>query len=256
MEMIERREEYSSFIKSLPNDVVMDILSRLPVKVLGRFERAKLLTQCGRVEKLIIRHFILCVNGAEKQLHLVNPSTRKVKRLHPPFKCEPDGGSYGFGYDALTDDYKVVHIPNYVGKTCLTTLFTRKPNCWRRIQDIPYHVTCSAPAALLNGALHWLTKDMTKIVSLNLGDEKFQVFILPEFGINEEAYLVTVVGGCHCVCVTIREFRGEWKRSSEFWVMKEYGKKESWTNLGFAIPKCQVKPLDFSNKIMIIFYLW
>ncbi|XP_059635036.1 F-box protein CPR1-like [Cornus florida] len=294
MEMIERREESSS-IKSLPNDVVMDILSRLPVKSLVRFKcvskswltlftdpyfvkmhlnrsyepnKKQLVFSChikewrsaivvfsgniiepsGKVDYPLnfecqSGKFLGCCDGlilystspyssCEEELHLLNPSTRKVKRLHPPFKSITGGvsygfgGAYGFGYDALTDDYKVVHIP-YCHKS-ITTLYTRKTNSWRRIQDIPYHVMCSAPAAaLLNGALHWLTKDMSKIVSLNLEEEKFQVFILPaEFETQQrEAYLVTVLRGCLCVCVKIMGKSG-W-RSCEFWVMKEYEKKEN-----------------------------
>ncbi|XP_059633486.1 F-box/kelch-repeat protein At3g06240-like [Cornus florida] len=277
MEMIERREESSS-IKSLPNDVVMDILSRLPVKSLIKEWRSAIVVFSGNIIEPSGKvdyplnfecqsgKFLGCCDGlilystspyssCEEELHLLNPSTRKVKRLHPPFKSITGGvtygfgGAYGFGYDALIDDYKVVHIPDC--HKSITTLYTRKTNSWRRIQDIPYHVMCSAPAAaLLNGALHWLTKDMSKIVSLNLEEEKFQVFILPaEFETQQrKAYLVTVLRGCLCVCVKITGKSGCW--SCEFWVMKEYGKRESWTNLGFALPRNwnRVKPLDFSNK--------
>ncbi|XP_059626712.1 F-box/kelch-repeat protein At3g06240-like [Cornus florida] len=181
-------------------------------------------------------------------LYLVNITTRELNKL--PFMYTPSM-SYGFGYDASTDDYKVVAISSRVA-----SLYTMKTNSWRRIQDFPSKagVSNSQPCLLLNGILHWFCCHVWKMISFDLAEEKFRDIPLPHLQRIESCsnyvvcrgYAVGVLGGCLCINVTGVD---DCRSGTKFWVMKEYGKRESWTKLGIIIPcSFDAKPLNFSNN--------
>ncbi|XP_059628440.1 F-box/kelch-repeat protein At3g06240-like [Cornus florida] len=311
MKKIEKRDES---LPILPRHLILEILSRLPVKSLVRFKsvskswltlftdpffvkmhlnrshkRKKLVFPCKGSEfnygmRLVVFSsdnideprkihvdsllqfpaaesssirilgscdgLILCLTD-DRFLHMVNPSTREFQTLsESPFNTSFP--SYGFGYDGSTDDYKIVEISSSPSDENTASVYTSKTNVWRRIQDIPYQVMSIEPATLLNGALHWLTKDKSKIVSLNLADEKFQYFLLPDFETRTQDYFFSAFKGCPCVCLTRLD---DPICYTESWVMKEYGKRESWTSIRhhFFLQN-RVKPLDYSNNDEILFF--
>lgn len=68
-------------------------------------------------------HGLLCFNNEDEEILIFNPSIQKGKRILPfvPFKFDyyertvPDGAivrdaGYGFGYDAVSDYYKIVWL--------------------------------------------------------------------------------------------------------------------------------------------------
>ncbi|RXH67768.1 hypothetical protein DVH24_027915 [Malus domestica] len=133
---------------------------------------------------------------------------------------------YGFGYDSVTDDYKVTLGENSNAiHICKVVVFTLKGVNGELLKK---------RGLLLNGALHWLHHGLisseSRVVSFNLDEEeKFQ----------ELVPLSNIVNGRRNMRADIRPYRrshlfcylrGD-DENMEIWVMMEYGVKESWTRL-------------------------
>ncbi|KAK4366978.1 hypothetical protein RND71_014858 [Anisodus tanguticus] len=110
--------------------------------------------------------FLLSVfDGPDEHLLLWNPSTRESTVL-PHHKVSYRGCTYGFGYDATSDDYKILKIDGNL-PYCYTVpyeIFKRKSGSWRNIGNHPTG-TLIVPSireplmdslAFLHGAFHWL----------------------------------------------------------------------------------------------------
>uniref|UniRef100_A0A7N0UJK0 F-box associated beta-propeller type 1 domain-containing protein n=1 Tax=Kalanchoe fedtschenkoi TaxID=63787 RepID=A0A7N0UJK0_KALFE len=186
---------------------------------------------------------------------LWNPSTRVCRELAKPpgpvLGHFPDAVPiYGFGYDPVNDDYKVIRaVSPYLGttSTCLE-IYTLKDNAWRQIQaSLPFVLTASywrmvephfpgistrGAGVHTNGAVHWLenrvadTRESGFILSFNLASEQFeQVIPLPDYNKEDSQLCELQVLRGH-LSLIVRN----WKTSEiEIWVMGEYGVKGSWT---------------------------
>ncbi|KAB1213613.1 hypothetical protein CJ030_MR5G020300 [Morella rubra] len=107
-------------LENLHEDIIIEILLRLPVKSLVRFrsplkELVLPLKQsdCG-VRILGTCNGLVCVSRYDgDDFYIWNPSTADCRKLRDPW-IEPswDGNRYlhGFGYDLSSDDYKVVLV--------------------------------------------------------------------------------------------------------------------------------------------------
>ncbi|KEH32820.1 putative F-box domain-containing protein [Medicago truncatula] len=183
---------------------------------------------------------ILCLaDYNEGFVILWNPSIRKSKEL-PPFQkpktLRHDGMTYGFGYDPVTDNYKVVVIlhyyihdinDNYVNKIEVK-IHTLGTSFWKNIQEFHFDGhTIEGPGHFVGGAINWRSlKDLGMenscfIISFNLKNESFQEILLPD---HEEIDTSDLNLGMlrDCLCMI---------SGDDVWVMKEYGNKESWTKL-------------------------
>ncbi|KAG8483247.1 hypothetical protein CXB51_022185 [Gossypium anomalum] len=96
---------------------------------------------------------LVCIAPDEDTLFLFNPSTRESKRIpDPPSGFVPNGWSvYGFGFDFVNDDYKVVKVG--CGTVCVYSLRT---DSWRIVCSFPYLDNVSESGVLLNGTIHWM----------------------------------------------------------------------------------------------------
>ncbi|XP_026450724.1 F-box protein CPR1-like [Papaver somniferum] len=211
----------------LPEELILEILRRLPLESLLKFR---------------------CV--------LWNPTTNEYRviprsdTLSAGFRSVSFPGAgyisfeYGFGYDALSQDYKYVRI---VGRSSSTQgnsevdVYSSKLDSWKRIQHIPYIISngqsVSAPGLFYNGALHWIAKSYLGnsrkvLIALDIGNESVQEIPQPEnldVG-NFGAYTyVNVLNKClGMLCSSHMD-------GYEVWMMKDYGVRESWTKL-YKIP--------------------
>ncbi|XP_058202751.1 F-box/kelch-repeat protein At3g06240-like [Rhododendron vialii] len=168
------------------------------------------------------------------ELFLLNPSTRECKKL-PVFPCVVDSADYfdedlyGVGYDSSTDDYKVLIIFSAsfprTGAS-IVAIYSLKTDSWRRIQDTDFYLEAYSGRVFVNGCLHGICwrDGCNGIVAFDLSDEVVREVPQPPWycGIGSEisSYWVAVLGGCLCLVD---------KRAPEFWKMKEYGVRESWT---------------------------
>ncbi|RXH82701.1 hypothetical protein DVH24_003199 [Malus domestica] len=162
---------------------------------------------CGRIEDLLYcEGFLLCELGKPEQLYLVNPATGEAKKL-------PEGPKYL--------DHKGV--------------YSLKTDSWRVVKSpIQYNDADTTHGVLLNGSVHWVMTKVGKesspvIVSFHLAEEEFREIPLPLKGsgfIPNEYYVLGVFR--YCLCLTRCD---DFKIHDEFWVMKHYGIRQSWTNI-------------------------
>ncbi|PNY04259.1 F-box/kelch-repeat protein [Trifolium pratense] len=167
---------------------------------------------------------------------LWNPSLRKVKELPQSHYPNLSRISYGFGYDFVTDNYKVVAVlcftvHNSSGdllEKAVVKINTMGTNFWRNIQEFPFDsmIGNTVPGIFVSGTINWLAskcwrKSPCFIVSLDLGTESYQKLLMPDYGeVNVNFLNLCVLRDCLCII-----------SGHDVWIMKEYGNKESWTKL-------------------------
>ncbi|XP_057798340.1 uncharacterized protein LOC131014401 [Salvia miltiorrhiza] len=180
---------------------------------------------------------LVCVSVAAHAVILWNPTTRKSK-LIPDSGTDPDCDSitYGFGYEELHDDYKVVEASS---DKCETTgmyetqvkVYSVRTNSWKIMYNWPGGNTFGGTGKFLNGAIHWSVRMRSLgrpvrsvIVSHDLATDIFVQLPMPNFDDDDVRVDVKILNGCLVVCCEHNVYM-------DIWVMKEYGMRESWTKL-------------------------
>jgi F-box interacting protein len=166
---------------------------------------------------------------------LWNPSIRKFSKL-PSLKSSIKFFyiAYGFGYDPLIDNYKVVVVFGYDGGNAFleikTKVHTVGTNSWRMIKgDLNFHVPIDGSHELkfVSGALNWLvyTDGYCRVFSVDLVNESPRKLLPPNFGGKDVYHVILgVLRGCLCISSSSRVFYS-------IWLMKEYGNEKSWIKL-------------------------
>ncbi|CAK9141465.1 unnamed protein product [Ilex paraguariensis] len=297
----------SNPMQNLPHEIIVEILSRLPVKSLLRFRcvskswcslisstqfakthldvssRNKDYANCRLIFSSVRPHFdlkscslhcllyepsvnaiemdypmknphhavwivgsvngLVCIAIEEDSIFLWNPSTRESKKL-PNLGIKLKYGCYiiyGFGYDEISDDYKVVGIFCVFGIGGLyeteVKVYSLRTDSWRGIGEFPGGIPLDDSGKFTNGALHWASSrdmrmDYWVLVSLDLAKETFGEVAQPKYGDGDFSLTLGVLGGCLCV---LCDYRGI---HANVWLMKEYGKRETWTKIA-TIPYLQ-----------------
>ncbi|KAG8385827.1 hypothetical protein BUALT_Bualt03G0085700 [Buddleja alternifolia] len=200
-------------------------------------------------------------------LVLWNPATRKSNQLpYPPLDCRITNGSKNvreqsaLGYDSKHDDYKIVRVvqaSTMVDDGFLyseTEIYSLRSNTWKKVECFPYMLSNCKSAyrwgVYLNDALHTVVNDSQRsevIMAFNIAEEEHHE--VPKPGVNCVLDSVEVMGGCLTAIVPGKT------NSSEIWVMKEYGVKESWAKLLSFEPlpcysrlKLNLCPLAYSKR--------
>ncbi|GLT99144.1 hypothetical protein SLE2022_166080 [Rubroshorea leprosula] len=176
--------------------------------------------------------------------------------------------TYGFGYDSIHDDYKVVRILSRSPQdsSCCNMyevlVYSLRYDRWSEIgigNTLAPSVTLYGGLDPPNGvflctALHWLAESRLQdgrryyfILSFDLSAEYFHTIPLPcDIQVEQggRCLIMSSLGGC--LCVTSKESLGV-----RIWVMRNYMAESSWTKL-FLISNvsfCEVlKPLGFSSS--------
>ncbi|XP_043691362.1 F-box protein At3g07870-like [Telopea speciosissima] len=166
-----------------------------------------------------------------------NPVTGEYISLPKPDKRTDIDIVFGFGYDEVANEFKVVRMLFHsvdLGCGSGTSTFKLEGEVyslslgkWRHIGDVPYALRGKSSPAFVNGALHWMTDEYRElIVSFDLGKEEFRVVPPPPdfiLGGRSDRMNLGVLGEHLCL------FDYSIDRRLEIWVMKEYGIKWSWT---------------------------
>jgi F-box interacting protein len=139
---------------------------------------------------------------------------------------------YGFGYDPISDNYKVVvvfdlTITNGFRKNEVK-VHTLGTDSWRSVSEFPFAIEdVQLSGQYASGTINWFVSTDIKqsrcfIASFDLGNESYQKVLLPDDSgeVDENTLCLSVFRDCLCMIY------GE-----DVWVMKEYGNKESWTKL-------------------------
>ncbi|KAL3359982.1 hypothetical protein AABB24_016469 [Solanum stoloniferum] len=205
---------------------------------------------------------LICVAIEEKYLFIWNPSIRKCNKL-PDSRASMNGNScymYGFGYDEIHDDYRVV-AGFRSWNSCKVDIYSVNKDSWRSIDDFPSGVLFMKSGVFVNGKLHWaysdvqsvISYDAWSVISINLPDGKWGKVEQPCYGEGVFDFTMGVLGGDLSVFCNYERIR------ADVWVLKEYGVKESWTkmftiNLPYDPVGYQYCPLFcLSNKGGILF---
>ncbi|KAF2311049.1 hypothetical protein GH714_019291 [Hevea brasiliensis] len=156
---------------------------------------------------------LLCVASEPGILLLINPSTREAEE-----------------------------IPRLGNRRPFTQ--SSLPYIWREVGMFPYRILALDPGIQLNGAIHWVVSHSTDsqiIGAFDLVEEKFWDVSPPASVKN--FYGIGVFGECLCILPDT-----DITSHNDFWIMKSYGIKESWTKVVITIPYFRMKPLGvFEN---------
>ncbi|KAM5586648.1 hypothetical protein ABKV19_005536 [Rosa sericea] len=197
---------------------------------------------------------LVCIMPQPETFFVFNPSTRESMRVpdcpmsshaDPPEEVGYD--VHGFGYAPSVKDYMFVKI--YKGRSVL--IFSLKNKSWKSVQDFPYKHLLNDPGTPLNGAVHWLCMGLDHlpvIAALDLAEEKFSGLSPPESIVDSNSYTPGVLRDCLCLL-----HHNDHNRQRIFWIMKEYGVKESWTKILIAEPFFSLQPLCYwkNTKILV-----
>ncbi|KAD3068994.1 hypothetical protein E3N88_36874 [Mikania micrantha] len=128
---------------------------------------------------------LVCISIRDAEIKVVNPSTRERRKLRTP-DYQPverlvtirQVACLGFGYDASTDDYKVIAgFRDWVfEERTLFHVLTLKSSIWKVIGEVKYKNLSNRPGVLCGGALHYFMYAGKKkvIMSLDLSTEEFK----------------------------------------------------------------------------------
>ncbi|PHT53308.1 hypothetical protein CQW23_07770 [Capsicum baccatum] len=190
---------------------------------------------------------------------LWNPSTRESILL-PSRECGFRFWAFGLGYDATSDDYKILAAYLDAGSVGVVSvqILSLKSGSWRKIDKYPtgmrpasgYSDRAMSSLSFVHGAFHWLSykSPCYTIISFNISNEVYGEIPLLDWMYHMHMFkldhCVQVLRGMLCYYNT-HSIEG---RPSTFklWTMKDYGIKESWIQwlairdigVGSAIPHC------------------
>ncbi|XP_004309017.1 PREDICTED: F-box/kelch-repeat protein At3g06240-like [Fragaria vesca subsp. vesca] len=140
----------------------------------------------------------------------------------------------GLGFDYSTSEHKVIDGQYYKDDGIVFSVYTLQTDSWRKIEYLfPYKGKASASDGIVvHGAIHWLSRKLADgelvIISFLLEEEKVEEIELPPnaTGLRLGAFR-------NSLCLT--SFSDS-ETYIEFWVMKEYGVRESWTKIKVSKP--------------------
>lgn len=184
---------------------------------------------------------LVCLTPMPFKLMLWNPSTGKHKEFQDSFvKCAVNCYiRYGFGYDSVNDDYKVVKIFSFSrneGKfENRVKIYSLKDDSWKMGEGFYSGYVNAQSGMFLNGFLHWEVSHcrdsgvdsdgFSEIITMDLSTETYGVMALPDCGNRNTSWMLSVLGGCLVACCNYYPDR------TDIWVMKEYGVEKSWSKM-------------------------
>ncbi|XP_050363263.1 F-box protein CPR1-like [Argentina anserina] len=255
----------------------------LPVRItqpLQHFDEKAFMV--GYCNSLVCIRYSNSISNAET-LVVWNPSIQRFKRIpFTPVELPAEWAdnqkrfpkiAYGFGYDSINDDYKLVRVVQFTKDDDVVgsevKIYSIKSNSWKKVQSLPctkglrmYFTT--SRLSYLNGALHLLMFGLSDenripvIVSLDLATEMYDEFPTPTVCYYKKLLVLEVFGGYLGVC--LRPYPpATFIDQSDVWIMKKYGVTATWTRL-YTIEKDDMplqtykycKPLLFSETREVV----
>lgn len=187
---------------------------------------------------------ICCVvnDGCQGFLLLYNASLREYRKMPIPPNFRSTREVFGLGFDASTQDYKIVRIPSMYcrlkvpGFVPKVEVFSLKSNSWRKLPDEdtpPYFVEHVFQATAANGGLYWLAEDGDSlrcvILRFDLASDKFRVVPSPPDELNRN---ISWIGSLKDQLCALHSQRLE---HVDVWGTKD---DKTWTKL-ITVPRSQ-----------------
>ena len=164
---------------------------------------------------------LLCIFTSESAwssgngIRVLNPCTKQCKELPQldherivPAAATYGHSTYGFGYDRINDDYKLVKNFSQCSLNCnvdyitVVNVYTLRTNSWRRIEDV-LHCKLKYVGVLVGGALYWRGKRRVEnrlldyiIVGFELGDEVLKEISFPPSSSRAQSQHLLELNGC------------------------------------------------------------
>ncbi|KAI3680353.1 hypothetical protein L2E82_50405 [Cichorium intybus] len=157
----------------LCEELIVEIFTRLPSKSLLRFR--SLSKSCFLIAEISalsvhVMEFCVCIIMKKNRITLWNPSIRRELTI-PSSSClnldEVSRLGTGFGFNPITDDYKIVSIVEVGDDETVETpcVYTLKTGTWCAIASpTPSVRVVLSKACFVNGSLHWAVEDSDAIV--------------------------------------------------------------------------------------------
>lgn len=200
---------------------------------------------------------LYCLYGSP--ILIINPSMREFRVLpdtHLPPETYCMQHFPGFGFDAKTNEYKLVLIMDTWRQDTderlpwRVEIYTLSSNCWRKVD-------CPLPSvsiwnrswidAFVHGVFHWWGYDTAGdlILAFDMHHETFRTIRLPNLRSSTQEFAGTVTKFKESLAVIVYPRRGT-QKCFELWVMEDYGNEGSWTKHSIIGPIVGAKrPLGF-----------
>ncbi|KAG9143951.1 hypothetical protein Leryth_022970 [Lithospermum erythrorhizon] len=199
---------------------------------------------------------LLCVSIDPTTLVLYNPSIRKLKPL--PISGTDTGNSsyisYGFCFDELCDDFKVVELNIVLDRAFMYStgvkVYSLRNDSWRKFENDHEGRICSSGGQSVGGILHWrisMIDGRYLIFAVNTVTNIYDTLAAPPTLDKQDVVAEWSLGELNgCLAV----FRDYYNIRLDVWAMKEYGVKESWSKV-VSIPY----PVNPSGHLWPLFVL-
>ncbi|PHU07972.1 hypothetical protein BC332_24461 [Capsicum chinense] len=192
-------EDLNLTIPFLSAELTTEILPRLPVKSAIEIQAFDLDSPIKNATEST--YIVGSCNGliflvrSSKSSILWNPTIRKYSYL-PGFRrrWEKTYARYGFGYDEIHDDYKVVGIFHSGSDSggdsddVEVQIYSLKSDVWTNVDGSYRKKRLNGSCLFETGKLHWNTNTTTNdriIVSFDLGNETWETIEKPSYGEGE-----------------------------------------------------------------------
>lgn len=208
-------------------------------------------------------HGIICLRSYDSDdIYLCNPATRECLALPDRPFCCPQGYrrqlvDLGFGFDPITDDYKIITFTEIAPDeydpddySYKAEIYSISTNSWRELHTevtLPGLVYNPRFSVSFNGCFHWCTPLTDafgfKILSFDMSTEQFREIPYPDGVVDPEGgqfgmqKLVVLDNSLAMICCADPE-RQIPDQQVDIWVMMEYGVQESW------VKKFSIGPLS------------
>ncbi|RDY13287.1 F-box/kelch-repeat protein, partial [Mucuna pruriens] len=177
-----------------------------------------------------------------------NPAL-KLKSPKSPNLCvkhttHPYSVRFGFGYDDLSQNYKVVAVILGLKKTKVKAHYLGH-NCWTNILSFPsFPILRQVEGQFMSGTVNWLALD-------KVGKETYERLLLPE-GLDEVPHIepqLAILWDSLCLCL---DYKGT---HFVVWQMRDFGVEKTWTQLVNLRHECSPQlPICISDgdDVMVI----
>ncbi|EYU45524.1 hypothetical protein MIMGU_mgv1a010975mg [Erythranthe guttata] len=259
---------------AIPEELMIDIFSRLPAKSVGRFRcLSKLWREILSTPEFIKSHLNLQTNpqqnlllvAALNTIHTIsdvkNGTVSRKIQLIDEWE-EAIGSCDGLVlllneksekilivvvsyYD--TDEYYPDNFDTFVDVYCV------KKGVWKRVDNSPYDLSSArrCTGACVSGAVHWLAPSKKQgdyrsvIAAFDLAREVFDEIPVPnDVSMDSGCYQLVVLGGCLCITDAGRSLHQD-NNKTDIWIMHEYGMAESWTKF----------TIDCGGEVLLVYNL-
>ncbi|KAH9609600.1 hypothetical protein KSS87_014072 [Heliosperma pusillum] len=211
---------------------------------------------------------LLCISSFSDSIHLINPLSSSFHSipLLPSPSHHPRWIHFGFGFDQINHDYKIVrvvqlhhftqHHPREVH------VYSLRTNSWIQVVDFPHFLSHPVSnAKFLRNSLHWIATtthpivfDMTGLLWRGNLDDFVYHYVLLAFHLHFHTFTLLPLPDFHDLLVPRLsvgvfgdslflqlEHGPKFARCVDIWVMNQYGVKSSWTKL-LSFPYMEVRP--------------